>query len=70
MGKTKKLNITATCMCVYNSSIEVPDNLSREEAIAYAKLHISEIPIGMIDGNSYISDSDIIDEENSDFEEN
>ena len=32
----KKLNVTATCMTVYNSSIDVPNNMSLEEAIEYA----------------------------------
>lgn len=62
----KRLNVTVTCMAVYNSSIEVPDDMTLEEAIEYAKKHIDEIPIGEME---YISDSDQIDEENCDFEE-
>ena len=61
----KKLNVTATCMAVYCSSIEVPDDMTLEEAIEYAKKHINEIPIGEME---YISDSDEIDEENCDFD--
>lgn len=53
--KTKRLNVAATCMAVYNSSIDVPADLSLEEAIQYAKDHIDEIPIGELE---YISDSD------------
>lgn len=60
----KVLNVTVQCMAVYNSSILVPDDLTLEEAIAYAKEHIDEIPCGELD---YISDSDEIDEENCDF---
>lgn len=57
--------MTATCLAVYNSKIEVPDDMALEEAIEYAKAHINEIPIGELE---YISDSDIIDEDNCDFE--
>ena len=62
----KKLNVTVTCMAVYNSSIEVPDEMTLEEAIEYAKEHINEIHIGEME---YISDSDELDEENCDFDE-
>lgn len=62
----KKLNVTVTCMAVYCSGIDVPDDMTLEEAIEYAKEHINEIPIGEME---YISDSDEIDEENCDFDE-
>lgn len=62
----KRLNVTVTCMAVYNSGIDVPDEMTLEEAIEYAKEHINEIPIGELE---WISDSDEIDEENCDFEE-
>lgn len=62
----KKLHVTVTCMAVYNSSIEVPDGMTLEEAIEYAKEHINEIPLGEME---YISDSDELDEENCDFDE-
>ena len=61
----KKLNVTVQCMAVYNSSIEVPDNMSIEEAIIYAKENINKIPTNTLE---YISDSDVLDEENCDFE--
>lgn len=63
----KRLNVTVTCMAVYCSGIGVPDEMTLEEAIEYAKKHIDEIPIGELE---WISDSDEIDEENCDFEEN
>lgn len=63
--KKKTLNITAQCLAVYNSSIEVPFDMSLSEAILYAKNHINEIPISELE---YISDSDEIDEENCYFE--
>ena len=62
----KRLNVTVTCMSVYNSGIDVPDEMILEEAIEYAKEHINEIPIGELE---WIPDSDEIDEENCDFEE-
>ena len=62
----KRLNVTVECMAVYNSAIMVPDELTLEEAIQYAKNHINEISIGEL---SYISDSDMIDEENCDFDD-
>lgn len=62
----KRLNVTVQCMAVYNSSIEVPDDMTLEEAIDYARYHLDEIPCGELE---YISDSDELDEENCDFEE-
>lgn len=62
--KKKTLNITAQCLAVYNSSIEVPFDMSLEEAVQYAKDHIDEVSIGELE---YISDSDQIDEENCCF---
>lgn len=64
--RMKRLNVTVQCMAVYCSGIDVPDELSLEEAIAYAKEHINEIPCGELE---YISDSDILDEDNCDFDE-
>lgn len=62
----KTLNVTVNCMAVYNSTIEVPDDMDIESAIQYAKDHISEIRLGTLE---YVSDSDELDEENCDFEE-
>ena len=65
--KTKKLNVTIVCQAVYNSSLEVPDDMTIEDAIEYAKQHLDscniETPL------EYISGSDELDEENCDFEE-
>lgn len=60
----RRLNVTVQCMAVYCSGIDVPDELSFEGAIEYAKEHINEIPCGELE---YISDSDILDEENCNF---
>ena len=62
----KRLNVTVTCMAVYNSGIDVPDEMILEEAIEYAKEHINEIPIGEL---AWIPAPDEIDEENCHFEE-
>lgn len=60
----KKLNLTIQCMAVYNSSIDVPDEMEIDEAIEYAKAHLDEAPLGTLE---YVRDSDILDEENCDF---
>lgn len=62
----KKLNVTIICQASFNSSIQVPDDYTLEEAKVYAKEHVREIPI--MSELEYISDSDILDEENCDFE--
>ena len=62
----KRFNVTVQCMAVYCSGIDVPDELSFEEAVEYAKEHINEIPCGELE---YISDSDVLDEENCSFGE-
>lgn len=66
MKKTRKLSITATCRCYYNSTIEVPADLSLEDAIEYADKHLSEIPLGELD---YVSNSDVLDKENCSFDD-
>ena len=61
----KKLNVTIFCQAIYNSSIQVPDEYTLEQALEYAKKHINEIPVAS--DLEYIADSDILDEENCDF---
>ena len=61
---TKTLNVTVLCQAYYKNSIEVPDNLSREEALDYAREHLEDIPLGVLE---YVTDSDQLDEENCDF---
>lgn len=63
---TKTLNVSILCQAYYNSSIEVPDNLSRKEALDYAREHLEDIPLGDLE---YVTDSDQLDEENCDFAE-
>lgn len=61
----KNLNVTVECLCMYNSVIEVPNNMTIDEAIEYAKDHLLHIPRGTIE---YVGDIGI-DEENCDFDE-
>lgn len=61
----KTLNLTVCCKAYYNSSIEVPDDFTREQALEYAKAHLNEVPI--TDGLEYVSESDELDEDNCDF---
>lgn len=63
----KTLNVTIFYTMVGESSIMVPDNLSLEEAIQYAKDHIDDIPTPL--HGEYVCDSDELDEENCDFDE-
>lgn len=64
----KTLNLTMFCQACYNSSLQVPADCSIEEAIEYAKAYIDCIPVnkGHIE---YVPYSDVLDEENCDFEE-
>lgn len=64
---TKTFDVTCTCMAVYTSTIEVPENYTLEQAVAYAKEHIDEIPIDS--DLDYICGSDELDEGNCGFSE-
>lgn len=64
---TKTFNVTVCCMAYYNSSIEVPADFTREQALEYAKEHIDTIPIKS--ELEYVSDSDELDEDNCDFDD-
>lgn len=63
----KILNVTVVCQAYYNSYIEVPDDMTFDEAIEYAKEHIEDIPINS--PLEYISDSDELDVDNCDFDD-
>ena len=62
----KKLNVTVQCMTIYNSTIEVPDDMTLDEAIEYAQENLDKIPLGELE---YGPDSDQLDCDNCDFEE-
>ena len=59
----KTLNVTVNCLGVYNSSIQVPDDMTIEEAIKYASEHLDLIPMGQVE---WVGDTNL-DEENCDF---
>lgn len=62
----KTLNVTVNCLGVYNSSIQVPDNMSIDEAIKYASEHLDDlIPVGQVE---WVGDANL-DEENCDFDD-
>ena len=62
----KTLNVKVWCTCSYKGYIEVPDEMTLEEAIDYAKEHLDDIPLGRL---IYVPDSDELDEEMCEFEE-
>lgn len=64
--KTKRLNLTIQCTAVYNSAIQIPDDMSLEEAITYAKTHLQDAPLTVLE---YVKGSDILDEDNCSFDD-
>ena len=63
----KILNVTVVCQAYYNGHIEVPDDMTFDEAIEYAREHIDDIPI---DSHlEYVGGSDELDVDNCDFDE-
>lgn len=66
-AKTRTLNLTVKCQASYSSRIEVPADLTLNEAIEYAKQRLDEVPI---EGHlEYVSGSDVLDIDNCDFNE-
>lgn len=63
---TKRLNVTINCQAVYNSAIQVPADMSLDEAIAYAKEHLRDIPLTVLE---YVKFSDTLDEDNCSFDD-
>lgn len=63
---TKRLNVTINCQAVYNSAIQVPADMSLDEAIAYAKEHLQDIPLTTLE---YVKFSDELDEDNCSFDD-
>lgn len=61
----KTLNVTVNCLGVYNSSIQVPDDMTFDEAIKYASKHLDLIPMGQVE---WVGDSNL-DEDNCDFDD-
>ena len=61
----KTLNVTVNCIGVYNSSIQVPDDMTIDEAIKYASKHLDLIPMRQVEWVGSAS----LDEENCDFDD-
>ena len=61
----KTLNVTVNCIGVYNSSIQVPDEMTIDEAIVYASNHLDLIPMGEVEWFGDVN----LDEDNCDFNE-
>ena len=60
----KTLYVTVMCTAIYESAIEVPDEMSLEDAIDYANDNIEDIPLGLLE---YVPYDDEIIEENCHF---
>lgn len=65
--KTKTLHISMAYTFVGDTSIEVPANMTLEEAFEYARDHIDEIPVAA--NAEYVPDSDDFEIDDCDFEE-
>lgn len=65
MEKTKTLNVLMNCIAYYQSSIEVPEEMTLEEAIEYARDHINEIRVCEL---THIPLTDEVDEEFCSFD--
>lgn len=63
---TRRLHLTIQCMAIYDSGIDVPVEMSLADAIEYAKAHLKEVPLGVLE---YVRDSDVLDEDNCDFDD-
>jgi divalent metal cation (Fe/Co/Zn/Cd) transporter len=63
----KRLHITLVYSVVGDTHLDVPDELSVEEAIEYAKEHMDYVRLPY--NAEYIEDSEVLDEENCDFED-
>ncbi len=61
----KTLNVTVNCIGVYNFSIQVPDEMTIDEAIKYASKHLDLIPMRQVE---WVGDANL-DEENCDFDD-
>lgn len=60
MAKTKKLKLRVWCEAYYDTELEVPENMTLEQAYAYAEEHLDEVPLTNLE---YLEDSDNLDPE-------
>ena len=65
-NKKRWLYCSIICNATYDGKLLLPEHIKTfPEAVAYAKDHLGEIPSGTLE---YISDSDVLDEENCELE--
>lgn len=65
MNNMKNLHVRVWCQACYDSIIPVPAHMTKEEAFAYAKEHIEDIPMTSLE---YLPDSDELDDADLDNE--
>lgn len=65
LKRTKRLNIKMAYTFVGDTYIDVPAELTLEEAVEYAREHLSEIPVA--ENATYIPDSDDFDLDDCEF---
>ena len=64
--KTRTLDVDISCTAYYHSEIEVPEDMTLERAIEYAKEHLEEIPVTELE---YIDDrEDCLDDDSKNWE--
>lgn len=61
----KEFNVRYQYSVIGTATIEVPANLTHEEALQYAKEHMDEVPLPA--DVTYLQDSEVIDEEGCGF---
>lgn len=65
-SKKRWLYCSIICNASYDGKLLLPERIKTfSEAVAYAKEHLDEIPLGTLE---YISDSDVLDEDNCELE--
>lgn len=65
-NKKRWLYCSIICNAYYDGKLLLPEHIKTfPEAVAYAKEHLDEIPVGTLE---YISDSDVLDEDNCELE--
>lgn len=65
--ESKKFNITYQYSMIGTITIDVPKDMTIEEALKYAEDNIEDLPLP--DNAEYISESCLLDQENCDFDE-
>lgn len=55
--KTKTMSFSVQCSAIYGASLEIPADMSYEDAVRYAQEHLVKVPLAELE---YITDSDIL----------